>query len=177
MRRLDEATMLDRMVSEGGVSVAQIRAIAARLAAFHRAAAGDQGWKYGSAAAIWRLVRGNLEELASDRADTIAPAELDELERFVQSRIESRWSLFNRRALGSAYARATATCAASMSRSPTTRSRSSTASSSTRACATSTSPRTWGFLRWISIASALGDSPTNWWERIAKLRATRIFRC
>jgi aminoglycoside phosphotransferase family enzyme/predicted kinase len=100
MRRLDEATMLDRMVSQGAVSVAQIRAIAARLAAFHRAAAVDQGWKYGAAASVWRLVRGNLGELALDSAETIAPAELDELERFVHSIVELRWSLLNRRALG-----------------------------------------------------------------------------
>jgi aminoglycoside phosphotransferase family enzyme/predicted kinase len=100
MRRLDEATMLDRMVSRGAVSPAQIRAIAARLAAFHRAAGADQGWKYGSAASVWRLVRGNLGELALDSADTIAPAELDELERFVHSTVELRWSLLNRRALG-----------------------------------------------------------------------------
>jgi hypothetical protein len=82
------------------VSVAQIRAIAARLAAFHRAAAADQGWKYGSAASVWRLVRGNLGELASDHTDMLAPAELDELERFVHSIVELRWSLLNRRALG-----------------------------------------------------------------------------
>jgi uncharacterized protein len=100
MRRLDEATMLDRMVSRGAVSPAQMRAIAARLTAFHRAAGADQGWKYGSAASVWRLVRGNLGELALDSADTIAPAELDELERFVHSTVELRWSLLNRRALG-----------------------------------------------------------------------------
>ena len=45
-------------------------------------------------------MRGNLEELALDRADTIAPAQLDELERFAHRTIESRWSLLNRRALG-----------------------------------------------------------------------------
>jgi aminoglycoside phosphotransferase family enzyme/adenylate kinase family enzyme len=100
MRRLAEGTMLDRMVVEGNASVAQIRAIAARLAAFHRAAAADKGWKYGAAAAIWRLVRENLGELALDGADTIAPAELDELERFAHSTIELHWSLLNRRALG-----------------------------------------------------------------------------
>lgn len=99
MRRLKDATMLDRMVAEGGVSVAQIRAIAARLVAFHRAAATDQGWKYGSAASIWRLVRGNVAELALDCADLIAPAELAELERFTYGAIEPRWSLLNRRAL------------------------------------------------------------------------------
>jgi uncharacterized protein len=100
MRRLDEAAMLDRMVAQGAVSVAQIRAIAARLADFHRAAGADQAWKYGSAASVWRLVRGNLGELALDSTDTIAPAELDEAERFVHSIVELRWSLLNRRALG-----------------------------------------------------------------------------
>ncbi len=100
MRRLAEATMLDRMVAEGAVSVAQIRAIAVRLAAFHGAAAADKGWKYGAAAAVWRLVRGNLEELALDCAGMIAPAEMDELEHFAHRVVESRWGLLNRRALG-----------------------------------------------------------------------------
>jgi uncharacterized protein len=106
MRRLADATMLDRMVLEGNVSVAQIRAIAARLAAFHRAAAADKGWKYGSAASIWRLVHGNLEEFAQERAqklesderETITPAEMDELVRFARSTIERQWTLLNRRA-------------------------------------------------------------------------------
>jgi uncharacterized protein len=100
MRRLADATMLDRMVARHAVSVAQIRAIAARLAAFHGAAATGQGWKYGSAAAVWRLVGGNLEELAHDRAEAIAPAGLAELERFLHRTIELRWSLLNRRARG-----------------------------------------------------------------------------
>ena len=100
MRRLGEATMLDRMVAEGRVSVAQIRAIATRLAAFHHAAAADKGWKYGAAASIWRLVRGNVGELALDCANAVTPGELDELERFAHRVIELRWSLLNRRALG-----------------------------------------------------------------------------
>jgi aminoglycoside phosphotransferase family enzyme/predicted kinase len=100
MRRLAGATMLDRMVAEDRVSATQIRAIAARLAAFHRASAADLGWKYGAAASIWRLVRGNVGELALDCADAIAPHELDELERFAHRIVELRWSLLNRRALG-----------------------------------------------------------------------------
>ncbi|HVB81437.1 MAG TPA: AAA family ATPase [Candidatus Binataceae bacterium] len=100
MRRLEDATMLDRMVAGGAVSVAQIRVIAARLAAFHGAAATDKGWQYGSAASVWRLVRGNLEELALDRAGVVTPAELEELERFAHCVVEPRWSLLNRRALG-----------------------------------------------------------------------------
>jgi aminoglycoside phosphotransferase family enzyme/predicted kinase len=100
MRRLEEATMLDRMVAEGRVNATQVRAIATRLAAFHHAAAADKGWKYCAAASIWRLVRGNVGELALDCADAIAPGELDELERFAHHVIELRWSLLNRRALG-----------------------------------------------------------------------------
>jgi uncharacterized protein len=100
MRRLADATMLDRMLARHVVSVAQIRAIAARLAAFHGAAATGQGWKYGSAAAVWRLVGGNLAELAHERAEAIAPAGLAELERFIHRTIELRWSLLNRRARG-----------------------------------------------------------------------------
>ncbi len=100
MRRLGEATMLDRMVAEGRVSVVEIRAIATQLVAFHRAAAADHGWKYGAAASIWRLVRGNVGELALDCANAVTPAELDELERFAHRVIELRWSLLNRRALG-----------------------------------------------------------------------------
>jgi uncharacterized protein len=99
MRRLGEDTMLDRMLAERRVSAPQIHAIAARLAAFHRAAATDQGWKHGAAASIWRLVRGNIGELAIDCADAIAPDEQDELESFAHRVIELRWGLLNRRAL------------------------------------------------------------------------------
>ncbi len=100
MRRLPEATMLDRMVMSGDVSVAQIRAVAARLAAFHRAAGAEHGWRYGSAACVWRLVRGNLEEVAQDCAGMVAQLELDELERFARASLELRWRLLNQRALG-----------------------------------------------------------------------------
>jgi len=100
MRRLPESTMLDRMVTSGAVSVAQIRAIAARLAAFHRAAAADHAWRYGAAASIWCLVRGNLEEVARDCAGMFAQTELEELERFARATIDLRWRLLNQRALG-----------------------------------------------------------------------------
>lgn len=108
MRRLDDDAMLDRMIAAGSVSVAQIRAIAARVAAFHAAAAGapdghakaaGKAWTYGSAAAVWRLVRGNLIEAEADCAALADGAELDELERFVHRFSELRWGLLNRRAL------------------------------------------------------------------------------
>lgn len=109
MRRLADDGMLDRMLAAGNVSVAQIRAIAVRVAAFHAAAAGAadrdpqaaaKAWRWGSAAAVWRLVRGNLLEVETDCATLAAGAELDELERFVHRWSELRWGLLNRRALG-----------------------------------------------------------------------------
>lgn len=100
MRRLADDGMLDRMVAAGNVSVAQIRAIAARVAAFHAAAGVDaaKAWSYGSAAAVWRLVRGNLLEVENDCAETADAGEIAELERFVQRFGELRWGLLNRRA-------------------------------------------------------------------------------
>lgn len=109
MRRLAEEGMLDRMIAAGNVSVAQIRAIAARIAAFHAAAGAANGdakgaaakrWTYGSAAAVWRLVRGNLLEVEEDCAALITRREIEELERFVHRFAELRWGLLNRRALG-----------------------------------------------------------------------------
>lgn len=99
MRRLAESTMLDRMVAAGAVGVAQIRAIARRLVAFHVEAGDAKGWAFGSAAAVWRLVHGNLEELELDFGATVSEAEDVELVRYTHSFIESRWCLLNQRAL------------------------------------------------------------------------------
>jgi aminoglycoside phosphotransferase family enzyme/predicted kinase len=108
MRRLDEDGMLDRMLSAGDVSIAQIRAVAARIAAFHAAtgARGDgandaaKAWRYGSAAAVWRVVHGNLLEVEDDCAELVRRDEMKELERFVDRSVETLWGLLNQRALG-----------------------------------------------------------------------------
>jgi aminoglycoside phosphotransferase family enzyme/predicted kinase len=100
MRRLAEHAMLDRMVADGVASVAHIRDIAVKLADFHRAASSEKGWKYGSAATVWRLVHGNLEEVVLDAGGGIAEADVEELRRCARGMIESRWALLNRRALG-----------------------------------------------------------------------------
>jgi uncharacterized protein len=100
MRRLPEHAMLDRMVAEGAASAAHMRALAGLLANFHRAAPSEKAWKYGSAANVWRLVHGNLEEVVLDAAGHIADADVEELRRSARELIESRWALLNRRALG-----------------------------------------------------------------------------
>jgi aminoglycoside phosphotransferase family enzyme/predicted kinase len=96
MRRLSESAMLDRMVAGGAASVAQISAIARRLATFHVEAAHAKGWDLGSAATVWRLVHGNLEELQFDLGSSVSEAEL---ESYLHSFIEARWYLLNQRAL------------------------------------------------------------------------------
>lgn len=107
MRRLDDAAMLDRMLAARNVSVAQIRAIAARVAAFHAASRECWGeeeraakaWRHASAAAVWRLVHGNLVEAQEDCAGLASREEISELQRFVRRFGEVRWSLLDQRAL------------------------------------------------------------------------------
>src|ERR1700688_1819355 len=53
MRRMSEAAMLDRMVAGGKVSIAQIRAVASRLAAFHLAAGARPALAEWGGAAVW----------------------------------------------------------------------------------------------------------------------------
>ena len=99
MRRLEDAAMLDRMIAGGEVREADITAIARRIAEFHRSVPAEKGWTYGSAAAIWRLVGGNLEEVRQDCAAISGEAELDELDAFIRSFVETRWRMLNERAL------------------------------------------------------------------------------
>ena len=62
MLRLPDHRMLDHLLQIGEVSPHTIDRIAHRLATFHRAASIANGARYGSAAAIRRMVLGNLDE-------------------------------------------------------------------------------------------------------------------
>lgn len=61
MRRLPDDRMLDRLVAQGSAGPEEIHLIAERLARFHREAAAVQGWNWGSAAAVAKMVSANLE--------------------------------------------------------------------------------------------------------------------
>ena len=79
MRRLGEATMLDRIVAEGRASVAQIRALAAGsppFIALHR----RPGMEVRRRGVDLAAGTGRRRRLALDCAYAIAPGELDELE-------------------------------------------------------------------------------------------------
>lgn len=62
MLRLPDDRMLDHLLRIGEVSLQTIDKIARRLAAFHHAAPRTESSRYGSGAAIRRMVLGNLDE-------------------------------------------------------------------------------------------------------------------
>lgn len=98
MRRLDENRMLDRLVTAGEADDETIRAIARKLADFHAAASAEHSWRYGSAAAVWRRVLGDLKSYEDFIGYTVSQRELGEIEDFCRRFIESRWELLNERA-------------------------------------------------------------------------------
>jgi uncharacterized protein len=100
MRRLDDDAMLERRVVSGRLEPSAIRAIAKRLAEFHASAARDKSWQYGSAAAVWRLVIGNLAECESFIGAGLERGVFDELDKFCRGAVTAQWELINARARG-----------------------------------------------------------------------------
>ena len=98
MRRLPQERMLDRMVERHEALPRDLRAIAQRIADFHRQAATDKGWLYGSAAAVHKMVHGNLTEAGQLAGKLFDPAELDAIDEYNRGFIETHWDLLNRRA-------------------------------------------------------------------------------
>ncbi|MGH8013613.1 MAG: AAA family ATPase [Candidatus Binataceae bacterium] len=98
MRRLPDDRMLERLVHKGAASVADMHAIARRLAAFHANAAANLGVKYGSPAAVWKMVAGNLEECERFAGETCEAAELALLLNRNREFVAAHWKMMARRA-------------------------------------------------------------------------------
>jgi len=98
MRRLDDVAMLDRRLNAGTVTASTIRAIAKRLAEFHASCSRDKSWQYGSAAAVWRTIIGNLEESESFASAGIDRALFEKVENFCRRSIRVLWETINERA-------------------------------------------------------------------------------
>jgi len=98
MRRLPEDRMLDRLVSARAVSRDTIRALAARLAVFHGDVPAVRSWTYGSAAAIWRMIIGDLEQNQRFVGYTISDVQLATMEEHCRAYVMSHWGLLNDRA-------------------------------------------------------------------------------
>jgi uncharacterized protein len=97
MRRLSDDTMLDRLVAAGRADPTVIGAVAARLAEFHAQCSSARGWTYGAAAAIWRLVVGNLTECDRFIGYTIGAGEFATLETYLRGCIAAHWETLNDR--------------------------------------------------------------------------------
>jgi aminoglycoside phosphotransferase family enzyme/predicted kinase len=98
MRRLDESRMLDVLVKNGTATPAMMRAVAERVAQFHAHTPAKCGWRYGSAAAVWQRVIGDLVSYEQFIGYTISGRELAEIEAFCRNFIETRWGFINQRA-------------------------------------------------------------------------------
>jgi len=98
MRRLPEDRMLDRLVGAKSVGTDAIRMLARRLAAFHRDCSTVRSWTYGSAAAIWQMVIGDLKEDEQFVGYTIAEPQLRALEEHYRAFTMAHWELLNDRA-------------------------------------------------------------------------------
>jgi aminoglycoside phosphotransferase family enzyme/predicted kinase len=98
MRRLDQNRMLDRLIAAGEADEQTMRDLARRLADFHACASTDNAWRYGSAAALWRRVLGDLGSYEAFIGYTVSERELREIEDYCRRFIESQWELLNQRA-------------------------------------------------------------------------------
>ncbi len=99
MRRLPDDQRLDNRIAARKISAAEIQGVANRLAEFHATASRQEAWRYGTAAAIWRLVVGNIAETERLLADTVSRDKLRLIEAYARSYISARWQFLNTRAL------------------------------------------------------------------------------
>ena len=100
MRRLPHERMLDQMVQRHEALPQDLRTIAQRINEFHFRAAAANAWMYGSAAAVHKLICGNLAGAAQFTGKIFDPADLDAIDKYNRRFIETHWELLNQRARG-----------------------------------------------------------------------------
>ena len=100
MRRLPDGRMLDALLGAGQVDHGAIRAIAARIAQFHASAPADRGWTYGSAAAIWRGVTGEIAENEGFVGHTLSAEQFAAIDAYCRAFVTAHWRPLNDRARG-----------------------------------------------------------------------------
>ncbi len=97
MRRLPEDRLFDRLVRAGEANTDQVDRIAHRLAAFHRDSSTAASWRYGSAAAVRRLVVGNLEECERFLGYTLTAREFHAIGDYLKGFAAAHHDLLNER--------------------------------------------------------------------------------
>lgn len=98
MHRLPEERRFDHLLETGSATLDDVRRIAEHLARFHAKVTSEEGWNYGSAGSVWRLVMGNLQETADLAADTVTHDRLELIRTFSRRFIAAHWEFLNQRA-------------------------------------------------------------------------------
>lgn len=97
MTRLADERMLDRALARGA-DADEIRAVAGRIAEFHRIADGAKAELYGSAAAVAAMVADNLRQCERFEGRALSIAQMDGLAAYCAGFAGEHWELMNRRA-------------------------------------------------------------------------------
>lgn len=97
MKRLEEASMLDRRILDGRAGPDEIRAVARTLVRFHAAASADRAAEYGGPGTIWERVRNNLEELRNFEGATHGREDAEFLLRYSRDFFDRHRALFDTR--------------------------------------------------------------------------------
>jgi uncharacterized protein len=98
MRRMPAEAMLDRMLARGAVNRATIRAIANVVVNFFGAASAHNATKHRSAAAVWRIIIGELTDCEQHVPATLTADQFRSIESFCRGFIASHWQMLNERA-------------------------------------------------------------------------------
>jgi uncharacterized protein len=98
MRRLPDERRFDNRTIAGKTNADDVLTLANRIAEFHAAASRTDAWRYGSAAAIWQLVLGNIGETERLLADTVSTDKLKLIEAYGKHFLSSHWRFLNMRA-------------------------------------------------------------------------------
>lgn len=98
MREFPQQLQLDRVLARGELTRAHIATLAADLAAFHRApAAAPDDSPYGTPEAVWQPMRQNFAQLRPQLDGRDERAQLDELERWSETRYRELHALLAQR--------------------------------------------------------------------------------
>jgi uncharacterized protein len=98
MRRFAEENLLERRVLEGRASQQDVERVADRLVAFHRDCSAKAGHRFGSPAAVARVIQDNVRELRAFVGQTIPQADLGRVDEALSRLLDRHRDLIAERA-------------------------------------------------------------------------------
>ncbi len=98
MRRRPEDRILETLVQQNQINAENMHEIALTLAAFHKSAAAERSWLYGSSEAVEQNISGNLDECRPFVGDTTAQLQFEAINPFNQRCLKANKELLDRRA-------------------------------------------------------------------------------